>query len=106
MITPVRGNKNSLSQDVVGIRFYGDTAVVILRFTTKVAPGADGKFVTTATATALEVAKIAGLTFRDLRRTSLIRLQAVGSTNNGETFDAYVFAPICILNELIKPETQ
>ena len=42
----------SLSQDVVGIRFYGDTAVAILRFTTKVAPGvkfSDGKFVTTAT---------------------------------------------------------
>jgi hypothetical protein len=42
----------SLSKDVVGIRFYGDTAVVILRFTTKVAPGvkfSDGEFVTTAT---------------------------------------------------------
>ena len=42
----------SLSQDVMGIRFYGDTAVAILRFTTKVAPGvkiSDGKFVTTAT---------------------------------------------------------
>lgn len=39
----------SISADVVGIRFYGDTAVAISRFTTKFAPGAkfpDGKVMT------------------------------------------------------------
>lgn len=42
----------SISHEVVSIKLFGDTAVAIVRFTTKVAPGvkiSDGKFVTTAT---------------------------------------------------------
>jgi uncharacterized protein (TIGR02246 family) len=42
----------SISHEVASIRLFGDTAVAIVRFTTKVAPGvkiSDGKFVTTAT---------------------------------------------------------
>lgn len=42
----------SISHEVVSIKLFGDTAVSIVRFTTKVAPGvkvSDGKFVTTAT---------------------------------------------------------
>ena len=42
----------SISHEVVSIKLFGDTAVAIVRFTTKVAPGvkiSDGNFVTTAT---------------------------------------------------------
>lgn len=42
----------SISHEVVSIKIFGETAVSIVRFTTKVAPGvkfSDGKFVTTAT---------------------------------------------------------
>lgn len=42
----------SISHEVISIKLFGDTAVSIVRFTTKVAPGvkySDGKFVTTAT---------------------------------------------------------
>ena len=42
----------SISHEVASIKIFGDTAVAIVRFTTKVAPGvkiSDGKFVTTAT---------------------------------------------------------
>jgi len=42
----------SISHEVVSIKLFGDTAVAIVRFTTKVAPGvkiSDGKFLTTAT---------------------------------------------------------
>jgi uncharacterized protein (TIGR02246 family) len=42
----------SISHEVVGIRFFGDTAVVMTRFTSNFAPGskiASGKFFTTST---------------------------------------------------------
>ena len=42
----------SISHEVASIKLFGDTAVAIVRFTTKMAPGvkfSDGKFVTTAT---------------------------------------------------------
>ena len=42
----------SISHEVASIKLFGDTAVAIVRFTTKVAPGvkiSDGKFITTAT---------------------------------------------------------
>ncbi|MBA3442375.1 MAG: nuclear transport factor 2 family protein, partial [Pyrinomonadaceae bacterium] len=42
----------SVSHDVVSIRFFGDTAVAVLHFKSKFAPGvkfSDGKFLTTGT---------------------------------------------------------
>jgi len=42
----------SISHEVASIKLFGDTAMAIVHFTTKVAPGvnaSDGKFVTTAT---------------------------------------------------------
>jgi len=48
----------SISQEVVGIRFFGDTAVAIIRFTTKFAPG--GKFSSGKVVTGLTFVKIKG----------------------------------------------